>query len=246
MKDIAQDSPFLDLPVDLSERQIVILDGLRYSAQMANFAYDRLWHVLQRIDTDLDGASWVDTSEAALFAWSIVDAAHRFRLLLEGLPGLKQDTWCKFAVKYLNEAEAYRHGWQHQQSEAPKVVERRSQAFGSIGWVKHEDGKPTGRWFFATAGHDLKGAQWWAGPAAAIPGVGSRRVRILYGQEEPLYLGRLVRVMNGAVGKLEEQLANGSVRLRGDRVNAKRTRDPMMEMGIEVLMAVRKPNDHQD
>ena len=238
MKQIADDSPLLHFPERLSERQIVLLDGLRYSASMANDAYEQLWVTLQRIDQDLDAATWRDTSQAALFAWSIVDAAHRFRLLLEGLPGLKQVGWCKFASRQLSEAEAYRHGWQHQRGEAEGVVARRSHAFCSIGWVKHDGPKPTGRWFFVTAGHDLKGSEWTGGPSKAIPGVGTRRVRMLYGQEHPLYLGRLVRVINGAVGHLEESLRKNEIRLVGEQVNQKRSPDPMFEMGMQVLFRI--------
>lgn len=202
---------------------------------MATFALDRLWEVLQRIDADMGNATWSDTAEAAYHAWAIVDAAHRFHTLLTGLPGLSQKGWVKNASKWLSQAEDYRHGWQHQRNEAPKIVERRSQAFGTIGWVQQRDDGSTGQWFFATAGHDFVGAQWIAGPHRVIRGVGKRRIRLIYGKEEPLYLSRLVRVIREAIGRLCVEIRSGRLRLVGEASVSPPSPDRIMSSGVMVI-----------
>lgn len=234
---ISPDSPLKLLPEELSERQIIILDGIRYSANMAGIALDRLWAVLQKIDQDFDHADWSDTSEAAMFAWSIVDSAHRIRQLIAGLPGLRQRGWPTDFWTETKDVEDLRHAWQHQISEAPSAVARRDQAFGALAWAQHTDRKPTGSWFCVVAGSDFKGSAWtYAGPINAVPGVGSRRIRLIYDGDKPFYLGRVVRQIFGAIKQLEWELNEGNVRLVGERVNQRRGQDLMLQTTIQVVV----------
>ena len=245
---VGQTSPLRNLSANFSEEQIVILDGIRFSADMAGLALDYLWSVLQRIDQSFVQESHPsDIAEAALFAWSIVDAGHRFQQLMNGLPGLKQRTWMKDFRDRVRDIEVFRHAWQHQRTEAKRAVERRDQAFGAIGWAQHMDGKPTGRWYCAVAGSDLKGSSWtFTGPVAAPSRVGNRRIRILHLGGRELYLGRLVRDIFWAVQMLEEELSQGRVRLIGQPVGRKRTQDNVFEASIAMIVDVREPAFRSD
>jgi hypothetical protein len=48
---IREDSPLRHPPTALSRRQAIILDGIRYAADMADVAYERLTFNLQRVAT---------------------------------------------------------------------------------------------------------------------------------------------------------------------------------------------------
>jgi len=239
---ISHDSPLRNPPMPISERQIVLLDGIRYSADMAGIAIDRLWRQLCFIDSTEETIQNYHIAEAALDAWSIIDAAHRMSDLVEHLPGLSMKPWRRIFRDRVNDALDLRNMWQHQDSEAERVVANRGQAWGALSWVKHEGAAPTGRWFLAVVGSDFKGSSWtFAGPVKAIPRVSSRRIRLIH-QGREIYLDRLVRDMFEAVRHLEDEIANSRLRLVGEAVNQERCSDWIMESSIIALVSV-EPSD---
>ena len=207
---VSDDSPLRKPPAQISERQIVLLDGIRYSADMAAIALDRLWSKLSYIDRNLEAAKPADLAEAVLDAWSIVDASHRLVDLVEGLPGLPNAHWKRIFRDRMADALFLRDTWQHQDGEVEKTVERRGQAWGVLAWMQHEEARPTGRWYLAVAGTEFKGSSWLhGGPAAAIPREDTRRIRLLHA-EKTFYLGRAVRDTFEMIGQLEEVVRSGS------------------------------------
>lgn len=237
---ITRDSALRKPPQPISERQIVLLDGIRYSADMAGVAIDRLWQQLCWMDS-AETVEPYQIASAALDAWSIIDAAHRMLDLVENLPGLPNSNWRRIFHERVADALALRDVWQHQVGEAPAVVEQRGQAWGALAWAQHRDGRPTGHWFLAVAGSDLKGSQWLhAGPANAVPRVGTRRIRLLH-SGRTVYLSRLVRDMFEAVHHLEQDLVEGRLRLVGEAVNQPRCNDWVGSTVIEVLVSVVPP-----
>ena len=90
---IPEDSPLRRPPAAFSRRQILSLDGLRYAAEMAHIAYERLYSQLQTIAASPSEPRVRDTATAMLDAWSIVDMANRFRDLLDQVPGLSNSPW---------------------------------------------------------------------------------------------------------------------------------------------------------
>jgi hypothetical protein len=238
---IARDSPLRKAPQPISEQQIVLLDGIRYSADMAGIAIDRLWDQLCLIDSTEQDIEPHHIAAAALDAWSIIDAAHRMSDLIENLPGLPNSPWRRVFLRRVEDALALRDMWQHPVGEAPAVVRQRGQAWGALAWAQHKDYRPTGRWYLAVAGSDLKGSQWLhAGPVNAIPRVDSRRMRLLHSGRS-VYLDRLVRDMFEAVHHLEQDLAAGRLRLVGEQANQPRSNDWVMFNGIEVAVALPPP-----
>lgn len=232
------ESPLRKPPQPISERQIVLLDGIRYSADMAGLALDRLWQQLCFIDSTEEAVRPHHIAAAALDAWSIIDAAHRMSDLVENLPGLPNADWRRVFRQRMVDALELRDMWQHQVGEAPAVVQERGQAWGALAWAQHGERGPTGRWFLAVAGSDLKGSQWiFAGPASAVPRVDSRRIRLLHSGHS-VYLGRLVRDMFESIHHLENAIAEGRLRLVGEQVNQPRTSDWVMESSMVVLMSV--------
>lgn len=235
---VADDSPLRKPPQPISERQIVLLDGIRYSADMAGVAIDRLWRQLCFLDSTEEPIQNYHIAEAALDAWSVIDAAHRMSDLIENLPGLPNTDWRRIFQQRVGDALALRDMWQHPVGEAPKIVEQRGQAWGALSWVKHEGSTPTGRWFLAVVGSDFKGASWtFAGPHHAIPRVSTRRIRLIH-SGKTIYLSRLVRDMFEALSHLEDDIAKQRLRLVGDAVNQPRSSDWIIECSIQAVVAV--------
>ncbi len=238
---VAEDSPLRKPPLPISEKQIVLLDGIRYSMDMAGVAIDRLWRKLCFLDSNEESIGNHDIAEAALDAWSIIDAAHRMYDLVGSLPGLPNSAWRRIFQGRLQDALELRNMWQHQVSEADNVVTARGQAWGALAWVKHEDAGPTGRWFLAVVGTDFKGSNWtFAGPVDPIPRVDTRRIRLIHLGRE-VYLSRIVADMAEALGHLEKDLVEGRLRLIGEPVDQVRSSDWIMEASIIAVVSSRPP-----
>lgn len=205
---------------------------------MAGIALDRLWEQLCFIDSTNETIEPHHIAAAALDAWSIIDAAHRMSDLVENLPGLPNSDWRRIFRQRMAAALALRDMWQHQVGEAPAIVQQRGQAWGALAWAQHKDRRPTGHWYLAVAGSDLKGSQWiHAGPVNTIPRVDSRRIRLLHSGHSA-YLDRLVRDMFEAIHSLEQDLAAERLRLVGERVNQERSNDWVLSTVIQVVVAV--------
>jgi hypothetical protein len=214
-----------------------LLDGIRYSADMAGLAIDRLWRQLCFIDSSEEVIEPQHIAEAALDAWSIVDAAHRMSDLVENLPGLPNSTWRRAFRQRMADALTLRDMWQHQAGEASSIVQQRGQAWGSLAWVQHKNGRPTAHWFLAVAGSDLSCSEWiHAGAVNAIPRVGTRRIRLLHSGKS-IYLARLVRDMFTALHHLERDVSDRRLRLVGPPVNQPRSSDWVASTVIEVIEA---------
>lgn len=225
----------------ISERQIVLLDGIRYSADMAGIAIDRLWRQLCFLDSTDEAIQNYHIAEAALDAWSIIDAAHRMSDLVENLPGLPNSDWRKLFQQRVADALELRDMWQHQVGEATKVVAGRGQAWGALAWVKHEQDQQTGRWFMAVAGSDFKGSNWtFGGPCAAVPRVGTRRIRLIH-LGRSVYLARIVRDMFEAIACLEDDVVKNRLRCVGEPVNQERPSDWIIESSIIVVVSAETP-----
>jgi len=235
---VATDSPLRRPPHPISERQIIFLDGIRYSADMAGLAIDRLWRQLCVIDSTEGDIETHQIAEAALDAWSIIDAAHRMSDLIENLPGLPNANWRRVFKDRITDALTLRNTWQHQGNESARTVEQRGQAWGALAWAQHHGDRPTGHWFLAVVGSGLKGGQWLhAGPARAIPRVDARRIRLLHAGKT-IYLTRIVGDMFEALRHLEQDVSDGRLRLTGTAVD-QRPSDWVLSQRIEVLMAFR-------
>jgi len=104
-------------------------------------------------------------------------------------------------------------------------------------------GKPTGHWFLAVAGSALKGSTWfYAGPANPIPGVDSRRIRLLHSGQE-IYLAKLVGDMFEALYHLERDISDGRLRLVGTAVDQQLySGEVVLSTVIQVLLGAADQN----
>jgi hypothetical protein len=215
---------------------VLIIDGIRYAADMADVAYERLAIHLQRV-VALGGELRVrDIATGMLDAWSIVDSAHRFTDLVVNLPGLSNSTWKRLLVERRRDVAELRNAVQHQLGEIG-LLRSGGQLWGYLSWHELQEGRPSGRWHMMAAGADYVGDRWiFVGPGRLPFVVPHDRIRLnAFGRL--VYLARTVAALHQAIGSLEAELAADSVTPVGQPANDRRCADAVMVGVIEVLIA---------
>ena len=232
---VREDSPLRHPPRDLSRGQVLILDGIRYSGDMADLAYERLASHLQRVAALETEPTVGDIATAMLDAWSIVDSAHRFRDLVANLPGVSNLPWKRLLLMRTEDVADLRNRVQHQLGELDGLLSAGGQLWGYISWHELRDGRATGRWHMMAAGADYVGDRWiFMGPAR-LPFVAPRdRIR-LNAFARQVYLARTVAALRQAIGSLEAELSAGLVRAVDAPVLDRRGADAVMVGVVEVF-----------
>jgi hypothetical protein len=135
---IEEHSPLRRLPLELNRPQVMFLDAIRYSVEMADLAYERLSNTLFKIaqKTDAqDGKFSRDSVSAIQDAWSIVDSIHRLRCLLERMPNFKQKSpGFQSFFRQTKDVEELRNVVQHLDTEIPKLIGLNISAWGVLTW----------------------------------------------------------------------------------------------------------------
>src|SRR6266571_8401258 len=103
---IKENSPFRRLPANLVPKTAQFCDGMRYAAEMADFAYEQLNTCLKPLSNGPSENPIVSASPAFLFAWSIIDSVHRFRGLIENFSSIAKKNQSPEFRNFLDKAEA--------------------------------------------------------------------------------------------------------------------------------------------
>jgi len=133
---LKKDSPLRQLPRGLSARQIVYLDALRLSAEIADQAYGELVtevQTLSALSECPDGTH--DPVPAVRHAWSFIDSLHRFRAVLQQAPGVKHNSVYELFMRQTDPAKRMRDVAQHLNNELSGIAERAQGAYGTLTWV---------------------------------------------------------------------------------------------------------------
>jgi hypothetical protein len=235
---IQEDSPLRRPPAEFSRRQVLILDGIRYAAEMSHIAYERLFDTLQAL-TPTERESHVrETATAMLDAWSVVDSAHRFGDLVEHLPGLPNSAWKRLLRGRTDDIAALRNQAQHQLGEIDVLIARGGQLWGYLSWAEFRDGTHTGKWLMIAAGSHYPGDKWlFMGPAKLPFSVPPGRIRLnAFGVQ--VYLGRTVAAIAEAVDHLSSAITNGTMKPVGEPDTERRGADTAAEGYVEFLYTV--------
>src|SRR5438034_7730738 len=103
---INENSPLRRLPKDLNPKQAQFCDGVRFTAEMADLAYQQLLTNLPPV-SGLDSKNMrVSAAPPFLFAWSIIDSAHRLRGLVQNFPKLAKKNQSPAFRNFVEKAEA--------------------------------------------------------------------------------------------------------------------------------------------
>lgn len=236
---IPEDSPLRLLPMDLSRRQILYFDGIRYAAEMINLSYNRLFAQLMEIGATDRDVTTLDIATAMLDAWSIVDSTNRFRDLVKQTPGLRNEPWQRILLANTSEVDDMRNGIQHIEGNIGDLAANSRQVWGYLRWAQMNAGSHTGWWYVMTPGSVFRDDKFMvAGPVNLPRGVPPGAIRLMaFGKD--VYLGKCMTAVATAVEAIVEEIKNGEVRLIGDSAHNERTGgDTIYGMAIEVATKV--------
>jgi len=119
-------------------RQELFLDGIEFSIDMGEIAYQRLLTALVAHSARSASGKSVNrllTAEIFLHAWSLVDIVNRLRVLIQHTPGLKRTPAIVSFLKQTGEVLGLRNFVQHLDTEAPEVAKTGYPIWGSLSWV---------------------------------------------------------------------------------------------------------------
>jgi len=131
---------FQRLPNNLDHRQTLFLDGIRFSVEIAETAYDRLCKTLLTLvnSTVQKKGGHIDalTVRAVSDAWAIIDSVHRLCGLLRQMRGVKQNTPnLNLLYRQAEKVGALRNTVQHLNSEINNLISKKLPVWGTINWV---------------------------------------------------------------------------------------------------------------
>jgi hypothetical protein len=236
---ILDNSPLRRPPSIFSRKQMLVLDGIRYAAEMAHIAYERLFDHLQAIAAGTEKSNSRSTATAMLDAWSIIDSAHRFRDLVENLPGLSNSPWKRIFVDRTQDVADLRNCLQHQLGEIESLIVNGGQIWGYLSWAEVRSSSYTGKWLMIAAGGDYVGDNFFfVGPTTPpFFNVPLGRIRLnAFGRQ--VYLGRTVEELASAVASITAEIGNGALRPVGSPAHERRGADFKAEGFVEMIVSI--------
>jgi hypothetical protein len=139
---INDDSPLRRLPSQLDRKQTLFLDAIRYSIEMADLAHRRLQSTLleMTLDGDKTESNHLNFVSAVLDAWSVIDAIHRLRGLLNQAPGVKKKApGLRTFLQKTAEVEHLRNSVQHLNNQIETLVNKSLPVWGVLSWFTMRD-----------------------------------------------------------------------------------------------------------
>lgn len=120
---IQPDSPLWKLPQGLDPVQASFFDAIRLSVQIIDVAYNRIKDALNRLTLETERSLRLGPI-ALMDAWALVDAVHRLRALVSGMPRYKQRAPSKgLFLRRTSSVEALRNSFQHLVNDLPALTQ---------------------------------------------------------------------------------------------------------------------------
>ncbi|MFC1944515.1 hypothetical protein ACFLX5_03360 [Chloroflexota bacterium] len=140
---VSPDSPLKNLPSGMPRKQILFLDAIRYSIEMAALAYSRLCSTLLEI-TITYGNAELDRSSSFISsfqdAWATVDSVYRLRTLLQRAPKFKQNMpGLQLFYRHTEVIDDLRNSIQHLGTEIEAILDKDIPALGILRWFALSD-----------------------------------------------------------------------------------------------------------
>ena len=134
----------------LPRRQVLYLDAIEESVDMAGLAYSRLQRSILALAPGPGGGTAI-----VLDAWSLVDVLNRLRVMIEFMPGLKKSSaGVKSLLVSLAPVEDLRNAVQHLYGEADRIADTGQPIWGSLSWAipQPDNTVKVGMWMPGTIG----------------------------------------------------------------------------------------------
>jgi hypothetical protein len=142
---IPLDSPLRSIPQSVDHRTILYLDGIRYSIEITELAYQRLVRILEEYRTTEEDAPQVNRRivQAMSDAWMLIDSVHRLRELVQQTPRLKKnEPNLQLFLRRTQKVEELRNFIQHLRTGINEFVVRNMSVWGTLAWgeINRDDG----------------------------------------------------------------------------------------------------------
>lgn len=136
---LSDNSPFLNLPIGLDQKQAIFLDGMRHAVQIIDFSYMRLCQALTRQALNRPRA-YAESQFTHVFldAWAFVDAVDRFRSLWEMQPNAERlpKEYSPSSIRsQLQTIRDTRNVSAHIAQKIDQIVSLNASALGAINWI---------------------------------------------------------------------------------------------------------------
>lgn len=137
---LGRDSALRRIPVNITPKQAIFLDGIRHAVEIMDVAYSRLRDTLTNLALTPPASDELPDIFSHIFldAWAFIDAVDRFRMLYKQMPGIKFGAK-KDGIPSLQEAtqefQNLRKIAEHLAQSADLVVSQNGTAFGELSWL---------------------------------------------------------------------------------------------------------------
>jgi hypothetical protein len=136
---IPETSPLCRHPVMLEPRQRLILDGIRYSVEITELAFQRLNETLSTISQASEDALPRAAFVTALAdSWTIIDSVSRLRTLVTLMPGAMEADYVQEFLSQTKVALLMRNAVQHIHGRLEKLLSLKQPTWGTVSWVTLE------------------------------------------------------------------------------------------------------------
>lgn len=135
---IKENSPLLNLPVNMNPKQAVFIDGIRHAAQIIEMAYNRICSSLTELSfKNSYGKNSTNFTHVFLDVWAFIDTTDRFRSLwvLQPNSHTPPKEFSKKEIEFkLKNIRDVRNVSAHIAQKADQIVALNSSVLGSISW----------------------------------------------------------------------------------------------------------------
>lgn len=131
------------VPIAVADDDKVVLDGIRYSLEVADRAYKRLRETLWEISRNPEAEHVELYADVVSDAWTVVDSLNRLREMCEaGCSFLEHDFYRSYA-ETLKQVILLRNSHQHMKGRLEKIIADKESAWGVISWFSLAENPPT-------------------------------------------------------------------------------------------------------
>lgn len=123
------------IPPHVEARDKVILDGLRYSLEIADAAHRRLRETLWQISSGKDDDPVDEYVGAVADAWSIVDSLNRLQTLCKSRSPYLGGDFCTKYAESVSPVVKLRNAVQHLHARFDKLVADKEPVWGVLSWM---------------------------------------------------------------------------------------------------------------
>jgi hypothetical protein len=134
-------SPLRALPLNLDRRQLLLLDGIGMSIDMAVLAYRQLQAALhEHMRRNGPTTDRLTTVHAVMDAWTVIDATNRLRVLVQKLTrhGLKRGSAIHSFLRSVEPVLPLRNAVQHLDGQIEQMIGGGQPVWGSLSWANVE------------------------------------------------------------------------------------------------------------